>query len=735
MIIASLTPEKIKPFFENHYYYRGVAYYERKCVHDLDVETTQFAEMITACVEDESRNHYPVKIILKQIAHKITLESNCVCSIAVDCKHVVAALLTVIKEYKDFTNNREDADPHEVIVDQPIDEWYSTIEEETSNDDWFNFELGIILEGKKINLLPVLQQVLKNLKITRHQLPNLSQPILAPLPDGRFLPLPVERVKNILNILIELYDQNSLSENQLLRLSKIQAARLLELEAATGAAQLRWHGGEKLKKLAEKLTHFKKIETANIPQAFQGQLRSYQVEGVSWLQFLREHELSGILADDMGLGKTVQTICHLVIEKAAGRCQNPSLIVAPTTLMFNWVNEVERFAPHLKTLMLHGPERKYFFDKLTDYDLVFTTYALLKHDKDFLLQQDFYFLILDEAQSIKNFKSLTTQLVQQLHAQHRLCLTGTPLENHLGELWSLFNFIMPGLLGTHKKFNLLFRHPIEKYQHQERRQHLNRRVAPFLLRRTKAEVAKELPEKIHILQRVELEGEQRDLYETVRITLQKKVHDEITKIGFARSQIMILSALLKLRQICCDPRLLKTNSSQTVMQSAKLELLMTMLPELVDDGRRILLFSQFTEMLALIKIELNQKNIPFVELTGQTKDRATPVQQFQAGSVPLFLLSLKAGGAGLNLTAADTIIHYDPWWNPAVEDQATDRAHRIGQNKVVFVYKFITKGTVEEKIAEMQQHKRALMESLFSEPKDSHAHFTEQDLQELFEPI
>jgi len=618
------------------------------------------------------------------------------------------------------------------IIEQPIDDWYSKIEDKTSSHDWFDLELGIIIDDKKINLLPVIQQELKKLQLSKNKNVDNSEPLLAQLPDGRFIPLPVERVKNLLKVLIELYDSNSLSKDNMLRLSKLQAARLLELEAATGAAQLRWYGGDKLKKLAYKITQFKEITAVNIPKEFQGHLRSYQAQGLNWLQFLREYEFGGILADDMGLGKTIQTLCHLAVEKRAGRCVKPSLIVAPTTLMFNWSNEAARFVPHLKTLMLHGAHRKDSFESIVEYDLVFTTYALLKHDKENLLKQDFYFLILDEAQSIKNFKSLTTQIAQQIKAEHRLCLTGTPMENHLGELWSLFHFLMPGLLGNEKKFNSQFRYPIEKYNNDERRQHLNRRIAPFLLRRTKTEVVKELPEKIHILQNIELEGAQRDLYETVRVTLQKKIRDEIARMGFARSQIVILDALLKLRQICCDPRLMKTAASKKIIQSSKLELLMTMLPKLIEDGRRILLFSQFTEMLSLIEAELKYQKISFVQLTGKTKDRATPVKQFQEGKVPLFLLSLKAGGTGLNLTTADTVIHYDPWWNPAVEDQATDRAHRIGQDKVVFVYKFIAKGTVEEKIQEMQQHKRGLMEGLFSDVEEGHSRFTEQDLQRLF---
>lgn len=621
--------------------------------------------------------------------------------------------------------------PYQIIEDS-IEDWYSSIEEDSSGYDWFNLELGIKINNEKINLLPVLHQLLQTTH-TKQSLHN-TDTIFAPLSDGRYLPLPTNRIKNIVNVLVELYD--NLSEDGTLRLSKLHATRLLELEAATGAAQLRWHGGEKLRKLAEKLTHFKGIESVPVPTEFHGELRPYQLDGLNWLQFLREHEFSGILADDMGLGKTIQALCHLAVEKAQGRMQKPSLIIAPTSLMFNWFNEARQFVPHLKTLVLHGPQRKIFFEKLTDYDVIFTTYPLLAHDKEILLKQEFYFLILDEAQCIKNSKSLATLIAQQLKAQHRLCLTGTPMENHLGELWSLFHFMMPGLLGHQKTFNQLFRTPIEKQSDQERRLHLNRRIAPFLLRRTKAHVVKELPEKINMLQTVELEDEQRDLYETIRVTMQEKIRKEIKKLGFARSHLIILDALLKLRQICCDPRLLKVdNIKKHKAKSAKLELLMTLLPEMLEEGRRILLFSQFTEMLALIESELTQQKIPYVILTGQTKDRATPIQQFQQGEVPLFLISLKAGGTGLNLTAADTVIHYDPWWNPAVEDQATDRAHRIGQDKTVFVYKFVTKGTVEEKILEMQQHKRALMEGLFSENNTNKSTFTEQDLHNLFQPL
>lgn len=631
--------------------------------------------------------------------------------------------------------------PYQIEMEN-IDEWYSSIEEEAGGYDWFGLELGITLKGEKINLLPVLQNVLKKIpedfsKNPQAWILSQTESIYAELPNGRYISLPAERIRHILNIFIELYDAESLSDEEKLRLSKLQAIRLIELEKAMGAAQLRWIGGERLRKMGEKLVNFKRIESVQPSAGFQGELRPYQVEGLSWLQFLREYELSGILADDMGLGKTVQALSHLLLEKTSGRMNGPSLVVAPTSLMFNWCGEAQRFTPDLKVLLLHGVTRKLIYEEIASYDLILTTYPLLVRDQEILLKHTFYYLILDEAQFIKNARSQSAQIALQLKAKHRLCLTGTPMENHLGELWSLFHFMMPGLLGEQRQFTRLFRTPIEKNGDVERRAHLNRRVAPFLLRRTKDKVLQELPEKVEIVRHIELEGSQRDLYETIRVTMEKKVRMQIANLGLNRSHIFILEALLKLRQVCCDPRLLKIFAAQkTEIKSAKLVLLLELITEMLEEGRRILLFSQFTEMLALIEEELRQRNIRYVKLTGKTKDRQTPVQQFQNGEVPLFLISLKAGGTGLNLTAADTVIHYDPWWNPAVENQATDRAHRIGQNKTVFVYKLVTKGTVEEKILTMQLNKRALMEGLFSEnASESKFTMSEEDLHCLFDPL
>ncbi len=453
------------------------------------------------------------------------------------------------------------------------------------------------------------------------------------------------------------------------------------------------------------------------------------------MQFLREYQFNGVLADDMGLGKTLQALAHLLLEKEAGRADRPSLVIAPTSLMSNWRREAEKFTPTLKVLTLHGPEREQYFEQLKDYDLILTTYALVLRDEEHYRQYEFHYLILDEAQAIKNAKAKTTQVIYEFNARHRLCLTGTPMENHLGELWSMFRFLMPGFLGALDRFGRLFRVPIEKQGNLDRQAQLRKRLQPFMLRRTKEHVAKELPPKTEIIRTVALEGEQRDLYESVRLAMDKKLRAEINQKGFARSQIMILDALLKLRQVCCDPRLLKLDSAQGIKASAKLEMLMEMLIEMLDEGRKVLLFSQFTSMLELIEQELVKNNIHFSKLTGQTRDRETAINTFQEGKAQVFLISLKAGGTGLNLTAAVTVIHYDPWWNPAVEQQATDRAYRIGQDKPVFVYKLLTEDTVEEKILKLQERKQSLAEGVYTGSNPTEASFNQEDLLDLLKPL
>jgi SNF2 family DNA or RNA helicase len=544
--------------------------------------------------------------------------------------------------------------------------------------------------------------------------------------------LPWGRVKPILSTLGELYFNDKIKAK--VRLSTLDAARLEEL--ARGA-EFTWTGGERLRETGRKLSQFGKVKKVDAPAGLQATLRDYQLDGLAWMQFLREYDLGGILADDMGLGKTVQTIAHILTEKEAGRLTSPALVIAPTSLMMNWMEEAARFAPSLKVLLLQGKERMELFDQIDSADIVLTTYALLPRDEEKLREHQYHLVILDESHYIKNTRSKAAQTAGSLNARHRLCLSGTPLENHLGELWSQFHFLLPGLLGDEKTFNSQFRHPIERQDDPVRRMLLNRRIKPFLLRRTKDNVAKELPQKTEMIRRIELSGPQRDLYETVRLAMDKKVREEIDRKGVARSQIVILEALLKLRQVCCDPRLVKSMPSRknTAAVSAKLTDLMQMVDDLLGEGRKILVFSQFTSMLALIEEELEARGIRYALLTGETRDRSAQVAAFQQGAVPIFLISLKAGGVGLNLTAADTVIHYDPWWNPAAENQATDRAWRIGQDKPVFVYKLIAKGTLEEKIQLLQQKKSELAQSILSEGESQKMALTQEDLQAIFAPL
>jgi superfamily II DNA or RNA helicase len=618
-----------------------------------------------------------------------------------------------------------------------VEDWYADVAEQPADGGkaWFELELGIVVNSERVPLLPVLVQLIRgapgefNPKALDAHLDG--DQMLATLPGGARVGLPWGRVKPILHILGELYFSDKIKNA--VRMSTLDAARLDEL--ARGL-ELRWSGGERLREMGRKLNEFGSVQKVAPPEGLRATLRDYQSDGLAWMQFLRHHELAGILADDMGLGKTVQTLAHILIEKEAGRLTCPALVIAPTSLMGNWQDEAARFAPGLRVLLLHGKDRLQQFDQIDDCDLILTTYALLPRDEEKLREHDFHLVILDESHYIKNNRSKAAQSAGLLRARHRLCLSGTPLENHLGELWSQFHFLLPGLLGDEKTFNSQFRHPIERQDDPLRRTLLNRRIKPFLLRRTKDNVAKELPPKTEMVRKVELSGAQRDLYETVRLAMDRKVRDEIDKKGVARSQIVILEALLKLRQVCCDPRLVKSlGVKKQAAGSAKLLDLMQMVEDLLDEGRKILVFSQFTSMLALIEEELDERGIAHALLTGETKDRAAQVAAFQQGAVPVFLISLKAGGVGLNLTAADTVIHYDPWWNPAAENQATDRAWRIGQDKPVFVYKLIAKGTLEEKIQLLQQKKSELAQSILAEGEAQKMALTQEDLQQIFAPL
>jgi SNF2 family DNA or RNA helicase len=428
----------------------------------------------------------------------------------------------------------------------------------------------------------------------------------------------------------------------------------------------------------------------------------------------------------------LQALALIAAEKAAGRLSSPALAIAPTSLMTNWRREAEKFTPDLKVLVLQGLDRKDRFDDIDGADLVLSTYPLVARDKDILMGREWSLVILDEAQAIKNPNAATTRLICGLKARGRFCLTGTPVENNLAELWSLFHFIAPGFLGEFRSFTRDWRTPIEKKGNAGRAKALAARVKPFLLRRTKDSVALDLPEKTEMVEAVAFEPAQQAIYDTIRLAMHERVREALAEKGLARSRIVLLDALLKLRQTCCDPRLLKGVKGAEKAASAKLERLMEMVEELVAEGRKILVFSQFTSMLDLIRPRLDAAGVVYAMLTGDTKDRAEAVSTFQDGPAPVFLISLKAGGVGLNLTAADTVILYDPWWNPAVEAQAIGRAHRIGQDKPVFVYKLTAVGTIEEKIETLKARKAALAESLFDPDSAGTLDITEADIDLLF---
>lgn len=566
-------------------------------------------------------------------------------------------------------------------------------------NNWFNFALNLPVDDERsLSTQDIVAQWLEE---------GSPDELCLPLTDG-WIRIDTQPLKSLYSLILELYSQNKLDKP--VSLPPFQAAQLADsLELDERQAPL-------TTKLVKQLKSYAGLVEVPLSMHVQAQLRPYQQQGLNWLGFLQEYGFGGILADDMGLGKTLQTLSLIQGLKDNKRLhKRPVLVVAPTSLMGNWQREAAQFTPELKTCLIHGLNRAKQFDQISKCDLVITSYPLLLRDADRYKKRKFSLLVLDEAQAIKNPNTKVAQQVRTLDAANRLCLTGTPLENHLGELWALMDFAMPGLLGGLKSFNQFYRQPIEQEGDRLSQQALAKRVAPFMLRRTKTDVVQELPAKTEITQYVELEGQQRELYESIRISMEQRIRQLVATKGLARSHIEFLDALLKLRQACIDPRLVKLDKAAQIEGSAKLDWLRDTLPELLDEGRRVLIFSQFTAVLGLLEVLLKELNVEYSKLTGQTRKRQESIDRFQSGDVPVFLISLKAGGSGLNLTAADTVIHLDPWWNPAVEQQATDRAYRIGQDKPVFVYKLVAADTVEERIQQMQQQKQALAEALFDE--------------------
>lgn len=621
-------------------------------------------------------------------------------------------------------------DPKAGLTAHRADEFFPAIEADPDHGiDWFRFDMQFEIDGKKLTLIPIIAQIIER-GFPPSDSPDLPEFMAIPCenPEDGFIRFPAKRLLEIVEQVCHLFHGNASADGSL-RIDRLSAAGVADTLAIDGSETIR-----SLARLGHSLKNISSLPQADVPSSVLAELRPYQIDGYRWLQFLATHSLHGILADDMGLGKTLQTLAHLAAEssKSPGL---PSLVVAPTSVVPNWAVEAEQFTPHLKVIVLQGKGRAAEYEEIAAADLVITSYPLISRDLEIFQNQKWHIVVLDEAQYIKNPKAITAQSACKLKAAHRICLSGTPMENHLGELWSLMRFLMPGFLGDEKTFNTHVRRPIERDRSRDAQLALNRRVSSLILRRTKDQVATDLPKKTTLIHHIDLTKKQTDLYESVRASMDKRVRDAIATKGLAKSHIIVLDALLKLRQICCHPQLLRVSDAAQISESAKLTFLTEeLLPTLLEEGRRILLFSQFTSMLALIETHLLNENIPFLKLTGQTQDRATLVKKFQSEPIPIFLISLKAGGTGLNLTAADTIIHYDPWWNPAAENQATDRAHRIGQTKPVFVHKLVCRGTIEDRILDLQKHKAALVEALLSE-ETSKLRIDAETLSHLLSPI
>ncbi len=466
---------------------------------------------------------------------------------------------------------------------------------------------------------------------------------------------------------------------------------------------------------AEKQNHQMGIEPIPLPESLEQTLRPYQKDGVNWLGFLERGYLGGILADEMGLGKTLQTLAWLQSkrfhEAAQGRA---SLIVCPTSLVENWAEEAARFTPDLRVTLISGAKRAERFAEIPDSDLVVTSYALLRRDIKEYQRHTFAAAVLDEAQHIKNHSTQNSKAAKMIQAEHRVVLTGTPIENSVMDLWSIMDFLMPTYLGGHKQFRERYETPISKGDKdgEEAQARLRRKLQPFLLRRLKKDVAKDLPPKIQRIARFTMSPDQQAVYQDLLQASQRRLQNLVAQNGFQKSRMEILTTLLRLRQVCCHLDLLKKPELKAERPSAKVELFLELLDEALDGGHRMLLFSQFTSMLAILREALEARGLPYCYLDGSTKNRMDQVRMFNTNrEIPVFLISLKAGGTGLNLTGADMVIHFDPWWNPAVEDQATDRAYRIGQKRTVYSVKLIARDSVEEKVLEMQRKKQSVIDA------------------------
>lgn len=600
---------------------------------------------------------------------------------------------------------------------------------------FFDFGLSLIVEGERVDLAPLIAQLLsrlpKNLSEDEIAAPEFealvaATPVFVALADGRHARVETDQLVGLMRVLLP-------SLGLIARVHPAEAGQVAQLAEALAGHGIPFHGGESLLQLGQRLNALADPQAITPPAALCAVLRPYQATGYGWLAALADTGFGGLLADDMGLGKTLEALALLARHHLERKAEAPSLLIVPTSLARAWARQAAQFTPDLKVLVLHGPDRKTRFDAIDSADLVISTYPLLHRDHEVLTARMWEIVVLDEAQAVKNPASNAAKRIRDLRGRMRLALTGTPVENSLTDLWTLFDWLVPGLLGDRKRFKAEVQGPIEKAGDALAQARLNRRIRPFLLRRTKDEVALDLPPKTEITEFVTLGAKQQALYETVRVAMDARVREAIAARGIEGAQITILDALLKMRQACCDPGLLKDGAR--IVESAKRERLMEMLEALMAEGRRVLVFSQFVEMLRLIETDVQARGWSYGWLSGDTIDREGAIERFQGGAAPIFLISLKAGGVGLTLTAADTVILYDPWWNPAVERQAMDRAHRIGQTQSVFVYRLVAEGTVEEAILALQARKQALADALFAGKAGDRLALDDATLTELFRPI
>lgn len=591
-----------------------------------------------------------------------------------------------------------------------------------NSTQWFDCQVSLLLNNAGVPL----STIFKNSHGDTDRWLRLDNGAYAPVPGGTFAQL-----KTLLGIL----DPNFRLNNAIrTRLSAAQAVGL----SRSGEPHFQIVQDKTLRQIRRMLDEFSGIKAIKPGRNFNGKLRPYQEEGLGWLYFLNQFHFNGILADEMGLGKTVQALALLQYLKDQAFRQKkrnkPALVIAPTSVISNWRHEAARFTPKLKVLLLHGPNRKDLFAELPNYDLVITSYALLRLDRYELEKIDFGYVVLDEAQLIKNYQAATTIAAKSLRAEKRLALTGTPTENRPLELWSIFDYLMPGYLGSSEFFRQYVEKPIlEGGPHLPVAAYLKSRTRPFIMRRTKAQVEKDLPPKVESVLYVDMTDAQSELYLRVLSDARSRVLDAVAKKGVAGASISILSALMRLRQVCNHPNSVDALRGLAGYESGKFNLLKDLLEEALAAQRKILLFCQFIEMLSIIRRYLEKAGVSYLYLDGATRNRQELIDRFNSDlGVRLFLISLKAGGLGLNLAAADTVIIYDPWWNPAVENQAVDRAHRIGQHRTVNVYRLVTENSIEQKIMNLKRKKAALVEALIDENGLSTLSLSKAEVENLF---